>query len=126
MKTPKVLIADDDPYIRKLLQVFLRSKNYEVLTADDGAAAIRITQEQHPFAVLLDINMPGGMNGIDAMRKIRAVDAEAVIIMASGIADEEVVKAAVEEGSAAYVLKPFDLDYLERLLSTYALFKNAA
>lgn len=67
--TDRILVVDDDKKIVKMIKDFLEMEQYQVITAYDGEAAIRQTQ-QNPDLILLDINMPG-MNGLEVCRTIR-------------------------------------------------------
>lgn len=113
----QILIVDDEDSIRSLLQAFLKSKGHPTLTAKNGEEALKIVQEKKPAMVLLDVMMPG-MNGIETLKKIREIDPEVGVVMATGIGDEEMAREASRHGSYHYVLKPFDLKYLELVVLT--------
>src|SRR2546426_928393 len=66
-----ILVVDDDEVVRDLLTDFLSSRGYRVLAAHDGPAALSLVDEQ-PRLVVLDIYLPGGMNGLKVLREIRA------------------------------------------------------
>src|SRR5437899_6209479 len=66
-----ILVVDDDEVVRDLLTDFLSSRGYRVLAAHDGPASLSMVEEQ-PRLVVLDIYLPGGMNGLKVLREIRA------------------------------------------------------
>jgi len=108
----KVLVVDDDPKAVELLVEFLSTKGYEVLTATSGEEALRRVKEDRPHLVLLDVEMPK-MNGMETLRRIREIDPEMGVIMATGVNEEDVGRKALEMGAFDYIVKPLDMKYLE-------------
>ena len=111
----KILVVDDEPAARELLVEFLATKGHEVLTATNGAEALRRVQEDRPHLVLLDVQMPR-MNGIEVLRRIRELDPDLGVIMTTGVNEEAVGRKALELGAFDYIVKPLDMAYLERSL----------
>jgi len=109
----KVLVVDDDPKAVELLVEFLSTKGYEVLTATSGEEALRRVKEDRPHLVLLDVEMPK-MNGMETLRRIREIDPEMGVIMATGVNEEDVGRKALELGAFDYVVKPLDMEDLGR------------
>jgi two-component system OmpR family response regulator len=103
-----VLVVDDDPDIRAMLEEFLLSKGYRVRSAADGAAALRELVAASADVVLLDIDMPG-LSGSDALPTLRAVAPRAAIIMVSGTTNEQTAKRTLAAGAFDYLTKPIDL-----------------
>ncbi len=112
-----ILIVDDDPGISKLLVSFFQNKGYKTLTAFNGKEALEIVERDRPAMVLLDVTMPV-MDGISTMKKIREKNPQTAVVMITGMREEGVAQEAVSLGSYAYILKPFDLDYLDLVVST--------
>lgn len=111
----KVLVIDDDPAVLGFLRSFLVRRGMEVATAASGDEALtRILQEQ-PSVILLDVRLPG-MGGLEVLHRIKEIDRRIDVIMITGYSDEEVGRQAMAMGAFDYILKPFDLDYLERVL----------
>jgi len=111
----RVLVVDDEPDSVELLQEFLTSKGYEVVTASDGEEALRKVKEERPHLVLLDVRMPG-MNGLDVLRKVRHFDQEVGVIMVTAVNEEDTGREALKLGAFDYIVKPLNLEYLERSL----------
>ena len=111
----RVLVVDDEADVLELLMDFLRSKGYEVLTASDGVEAMRKVREERPQAILLDVRMPK-MDGLEVLRQVRKTDKEIGVIMITGVNEEETGRQAMEMGASDYIVKPLDLQYLERSL----------
>ena len=112
---PRVLVVDDEPDAVELLQEFLTAKGYEVLTASDGEEALRKVKEERPHVILLDVRMPR-MNGLEVLKRVRAMDHEVGVIMVTAVNEEETGRQALQLGAFDYITKPLDFTYLERSL----------
>jgi two-component system chemotaxis response regulator CheY len=109
------VIADDSATMRLLLTNILQSVHIKVLgAASDGKQAVTLVNAQRPDLVCLDWDMPV-MNGLEALRFIRASQPKAHIVMITGRADREAIVAATQAGAKGYVLKPF---HPERVITT--------
>ena len=111
----RILVVDDEPDSVELLQEFLTSKGYKVVTASSGEEALRKVKEERPHLVLLDVRMPG-MNGLDVLRKVREFDQEVGVIMATAVNEEVTGREALKLGAFDYIVKPLNFEYLERSL----------
>jgi CheY-like chemotaxis protein len=102
-----LLIVDDDPAIRRLLEALLASAGHQVVTAADGPHALEIVRSRRPRAVFLDVTLPE-MSGWDVLTHILAIpDPPAVVLLT---ADSAAVRRAERSGADAAILKPFDID----------------
>src|SRR3954464_6059633 len=101
----KVLVVEDDAYTMELLDYALRREGYMVLTAADGALALRRYETEQPDIVLLDVNLPK-LNGFEVCRRMRQA-AETPIIMLTARDEEEDVLRGLHLGADDYVTKPF-------------------
>lgn len=116
----RVLVADDDPIILRLLEVNLGLEDFVVETASRGEDAIRRAQELRPDVIILDVMMPG-MSGYDVAEQLRQdPDTSGIpVVFLSARAQEEDRKRGHALGVAAYVTKPFDpgelVDIVRRL-----------
>jgi DNA-binding response OmpR family regulator len=111
----RVLVVDDEPDSVELLQEFLTGKGYEVITASNGDDALKKVKAERPHLILLDVRMPG-MSGFDVLREVRQFDQEVGVIMVTGVNEEEAGRQALKAGAFDYIVKPLDLEYLERSL----------
>jgi DNA-binding response OmpR family regulator len=112
---PKILVVDDDAIVLNLLKRFLEKKNYEVLTAANGLEAMEQVRKEAPRIVLLDIYMPR-KSGLEVLKEIKEFNPDIGVIMVTAVTDEAVGRSALTMGAFDYILKPFDLDYLEKVL----------
>ena len=105
---PKILIVDDEWLTRLEIEEMLTDLGYDVAgKAETGAEAVAMARELNPDLILMDVKMPGEMNGIDAAREIKA-ELGTPIVFISGYGDPEYVEAAKEIAPFGYVMKPFD------------------
>ena len=122
MDKKKVVIVDDELYIRRLVSNAL-SRDYVVLEASDGEEAIDITRRQHPDLILMDVLMPN-LDGYTACYEIKRDETTRAIpvVMLTGIGHELNGKLAQEIGADGYITKPFEL---QELLDTVKLYERA-
>jgi DNA-binding response OmpR family regulator len=117
---PRILVADDDPVILRLLEVNLGLEGFEVETANRGEDAVERARQIQPDVVILDVMMPG-MTGYDVAGRLKEDPSTAAIpiVFLSARTQEEDRVRGRELGVAAYVTKPFDpgdlMDIVRRL-----------
>jgi CheY-like chemotaxis protein len=106
MKT--ILIVDDQPDIRRLLQVTL-GKQFSIVEAEDGVTALQAVQQHRPEMVLLDVMMPGELDGLHLLEQIKGnphtrATLVAMLSARGQASDQEIARA---KGADAYFIKPF-------------------
>lgn len=102
----KILIAEDDQYIREGLRDLLEAEGYQTILAADGAEALKRYQEESPHLVLLDIMMPG-KDGYTVCREIRGSNSRVPVIFLSAKSEEIDRVVGLELGADDYIMKPF-------------------
>ncbi len=102
----KILIVDDAEFLRVRISKMLGGGN-EIIEADNGARAVERYKDAHPDLVLMDITMPE-MDGLTALKEIRAFDPKARVIMLTALGQESVVLEAVKSGARDFIVKPFE------------------
>lgn len=109
----RILVVEDEPENRLLLEVVLTSEGYDVEQVEDGPAALAAVQARRPDLILLDVMMPG-MNGYAVLERLQAApDTRAIpVILLTALAQAGNFERAVEMGAAGYVTKPFEPDDL--------------
>jgi CheY-like chemotaxis protein len=116
MSAGKVLVVDDEPEVRQVLHEFLASRGYDVSVAGDGVKALGLVESVKPDLVLLDVAMPG-MDGVETLKRIVALNPTLPVIMVTANADISVTSKLLALGAVDYVPKPFDLEYLDQAVS---------
>ena len=111
----KILTVDDEMGIDSFFYEFFTIRNYEVFNAQGGKEAIEIIKKENPRIVLLDVRMRG-MDGIETLRQIKEIDKTIVVIMVSGVKDDDVINEALKLGADDYITKPLSLEYLEKVV----------
>ncbi|ATW26102.1 response regulator [Candidatus Formimonas warabiya] len=116
----RVLIVDDALIARKLLRTMLEKNGFDVVgEAENGAEGIQKYHEHRPDLVTMDITMPE-MDGIQALKAIKAMDPRAKVIVISALGQEVFVKEAVKCGAKNFLLKPFKEDKVIETLNKIA------
>ncbi|GHV28862.1 response regulator [Synergistales bacterium] len=106
----KVLIVDDAAFMRMMLKDILSKNGFEVVgEADNGKVAVQMYGEVKPDIVTMDITMPE-MDGIAAVKAIKATDPKAKVVMVSAMGQQAMVIEAIRSGAADFIVKPFQPD----------------
>ncbi|MDR3572557.1 MAG: response regulator [Anaerolineaceae bacterium] len=105
----RILIVDDAEFLRVRITKMLTGDGFEVFEAENGLKAVAKYKEIHPDVVLMDITMPE-MDGLAALKEIRAFDSHAKVVMLTALGQESVVLEAVKSGARDFVVKPFERD----------------
>lgn len=106
----RILVADDDPYIRQLLELALSENGYQVMSAIDGHELVRLAQDHTPSLILVDLAMPR-MDGYEAIRQLRNDTRTAhvpMLILTARTGAKDIVT-GFETGADDYIAKPFDI-----------------
>ena len=111
----KILTVDDQMGIDSFFYEFFSVRNYEVFNAMSGLEAIEIVKKEKPRIVLLDINMRG-IDGIETLKRIKEIDKNIVVIMVTGVKDDDVINEALASGADDYITKPLSLEYLDKVV----------
>ena len=109
----KILVVDDAAFMRKVIRDTLTKNGYtDVHEAVDGKDAVEKYFELHPNLVLMDITMQN-MDGLEALKAIRAKDSSANVVMCSAMGQEAMVMEAVQAGIKDFIVKPFQISLLK-------------
>ena len=107
----KILVVDDAVFMRAKASRLLTQEGFQVIEASDGAQAVEAYSSQKPDVVLMDITMPV-LDGISALRAIRAIDATAKVIMVTALGQRSMVLESIRAGARDFVIKPFQAEKL--------------
>jgi two-component system, OmpR family, phosphate regulon response regulator PhoB len=114
----KLLIVDDCKEIRELVIATLDTSEYRVYEAADAVKAIAVATVEKPDFIIMDVMLPGTINGIEATRIIKnnPLTSRCNVIVLTGQNDTSLQKEAIKAGAACYFIKPFSpLDLLQRV-----------
>jgi two-component system phosphate regulon response regulator PhoB len=114
----KILIVDDRLEVRELVEVTLRVKDYQILQASSAEKALEIVKVEKPDLILMDIMMPGGVDGLEATRILKkdpeTKDCTIIILTAKGQKTDR--EKGFEAGAEDYFVKPFSpLDLIKKV-----------
>lgn len=105
----KILIVDDQPEVRELVEVTLDIGDYQIYQAADGTSALTMAVQVRPDLVILDVTMPGGMDGYQVCQRLRSnpVTASAAIVMLTARGQDVDRQRGKDAGADDYFIKPF-------------------
>ena len=121
--TGRILVMDDEEVVREVATRMLTHAGYEVIAVEDGAGAVdayrrSLEGDEKIAAVILDLTVPGGMGGREAVEEILALDPAATVVVSSGYSNDPVIARYREHGFKGAVVKPYRLDEVLDVLKT--------
>ncbi|MFC1650321.1 PAS domain S-box protein [Candidatus Latescibacterota bacterium] len=119
--TRKILVMDDDEMVRNFASKLLKSFGHEVKTSEDGAETIHqykqaMNSDSPIDIVIMDLTIPGGMGGKEAITKLLEINPEAKVIVSSGYSNDPVVSNYKEYGFKGFISKPYNIAEMEKVL----------
>src|SRR2546426_6875247 len=114
---PKILVVEDDPDIRKILEIFLTEKRFQVKVTDGAPAALEMLDQEPIDVILSDVRMPD-MSGLELLRHLKERDPDIQLVLMSGYSSVTDAVEAIQLVAADYVEKPIDFRRLERVLQS--------
>lgn len=112
----KILVVDDDLYVRRSLQAVLEAEGYQVITAQHGLDGLRLLQEEHPDLVILDALMPD-MDGWETCRRMRGLSTVPIFILSARQSEEDRLR-SLQAGATEHLIKPVSLNELHARIRT--------
>ena len=116
MAQEKILVIDDELFVRELLQEFLTKEGYKVYIADSGEKGVNLVKATPVEIALIDLKMPG-MDGISTLQEIKKITPDTIAIILTGYPTIESSIEALRSGAYDYVVKPFKLNDLKNTLT---------
>lgn len=114
----KILLVDDAVFMRKVISDTLSKNGYtDLYEAVDGADAVEKYSEINPDLVIMDITMPN-MDGLEALKAIRAKNSSANVVMCSAMGQEAMVIDAIQSGARDFIVKPFKPERIMKTVTT--------
>lgn len=117
-KDARILVVEDNPMNQEMIKAFFHEINHEILVANDGTEGVKMAFQYHPDLIFMDIHMPG-MDGYEAMQRIREKDIKTPIVAFSADAFKEQQERALKSGFSSYIIKPIQLDRLIECLEQF-------
>jgi DNA-binding NtrC family response regulator len=111
----RVLVVEDDPDIRRILQLFLTERDFSVTTADRAATALELVAETPFDLIVSDVRMPG-MSGLELLQTVRDRDPDVQLVLMTAYSSVKDAVEAIQAGATDYIEKPIDFRRLERIL----------
>jgi DNA-binding response OmpR family regulator len=114
----KILIVDDSREIRELVIATLETEEYQVFEAADGAKAIATALLERPEFIIMDVMLPGRINGIEATKIIKSnpLTKQCTVLILTGTDDSNIKEMGLDAGASDFFMKPFSpLDLLQKL-----------
>lgn len=120
----KILIVDDDQSLAKTLDLYFKSKDYEVQVSFSAREGLDLWRNEEPDLVLLDVHLPG-MDGTDVLARGKEEGLKGDVIMITAFQDMEATLSAIRRGAVDYLYKPLDLDALDVLLEKILVWRKS-
>lgn len=117
----KILVVDDMPESIRLVKKVLEARGYKVIGVQTGADAINAAQTELPNLILMDVRLPGGIDGLEATRRIKALSQLAhipILAMTASVKPEDIHR-ALDAGCVGFIRKPIDIDELPKQVAQY-------
>jgi len=120
--TAKIMVMDDEELVREVAQSMLSVMGHDVVLAEDGTEAVKLYKEHsntgNPIdIVIMDLTIPGGMGGKDAINEILAFDPDAKAIVSSGYSNDQIMANSQDYGFYAAIVKPYQLKELTKVIN---------
>ncbi len=129
MKILSILVVDDDPVIRRLLEHRLKTEHYAVQVAEDGYAAENLLRTQFFDVVLTDLMMPGDIGGIEVLEIAKEINDKTEVILITAHSSVDTAVKAMQKGANDYLEKPLNFDELflrlDKIANIQTILKNA-
>ena len=120
---PKILVVDDEPSHRRMIEAVLDAEGYDIKQADNGQAAIAAVEDRFYDLVIMDIRMPK-VGGIEALKKIKEISPGIPIILMTAYASVGTAVEALKSNAYDYLTKPLDIDELKILVAKALRFRQ--
>jgi DNA-binding response OmpR family regulator len=123
--TPKILVADDDKDILKMVEFTFADENFRLSFAEDGEEALRKVEQERPDLVLLDVKMPK-LDGIEVCQRIKQEEGSShiTVILITHLSLEKDLIKGFEGGADDYIIKPFSVGNLKARVKSWLMRKG--
>jgi CheY-like chemotaxis protein len=122
----RVLLVDDDPLVRDVLEEMVALLGYATVSVTNGVAGLAVVKREPPDAVLLDVAMPGVLDGVQTLQAIKAHAPALPVIMVTANVDLAIGQRTLRGGAFEYLMKPVDVNRLREVLAAAVLLSGKA
>ena len=112
----KILVVEDDREVAGYIADFLKAKTFDAKCAYDGDEAVKSINEYKPDCILLDVQLPGSMNGINILEQTKKTNPNIKIVVITGFVEEETEQECTKLGADGYIIKPLDFRKVGELI----------
>lgn len=113
-----VLVVDDQPGVRYLLDVIITEEGHKVRMARNGLEAVEAVKARKPDLVIMDVRMPQ-MCGIEALGRIKLISPDTEVVLMTAYVSDEIVQAALKKGALCCFTKPFDVEGIKSFIDNF-------
>ncbi|MEG6616616.1 response regulator [Peptococcaceae bacterium 1198_IL3148] len=113
-----ILIVDDQPGVRYLLDILIKEMGHNTYSAQNGLEAVEIVKRVKPDLVFMDVRMPV-MDGLEALTKIKAISPSVNVVMMTANFTEETIDKAMQKGASKCMAKPFDVEDIRDIIEEH-------
>lgn len=113
-----ILVVDDEPIYQKLITNALKGTDSEFDLADDGYAALDKIQKNHYILAIVDLVLPGPVNGNDIIKRIKKLHPDTAVIVCTGYANQSILNKIEKAGADTHLLKPFNPEQLQQIVAS--------
>lgn len=118
-KIMDILVVDDQPGVRYLLDIVINESGHKAYTAQNGLEAVELARTIRPDLVFMDVRMPI-MGGLEALARIKSITPETEIIIMTAYGSDETIEEAKNLGALGCMAKPFDIDDIKNFILDYS------
>ena len=120
-KELKLLVVDDEEGIVEYTKRIYSHRGFTVFGTTDGISAVEIFKKEAPYITLIDVDMPfSPIDGVETLQRIKEINKDAICIMVTRITEKDKIQKSKEFGASAYLLKPFELEELDKVIQEVA------
>lgn len=114
-----ILVVDDQPGVRYLLDIVISEAGHKAYTAQNGLEAVEMARTIRPNLVFMDVRMPV-MGGLEALARIKSITPETEVVIMTAYGSDETIEEAQKLGALGCIAKPFDIDDIKDFILDYA------
>lgn len=115
----KILIAEDDTLMMKIMELCLAQEGYDIICCQDGLDAMKRIEQENPDVIILDIMLPY-FSGLEILGKVKQKGTQVPVIMVSAMGQQTVMDEAIKLGADHFISKPFNINYLKAYLQQFS------